>query len=159
MGAGVLAQKHGVGILLNKIWKRKIIQTNYVSERMITSTIKCDHRKIELTSVYFHHSGNADCNNKKHIQQTSTLSLGLRWTLTEIALENTNNGTIQQERFSKRAHLRVLAIKNLFDALVTPTLTYGAGTWATTKNTKKTSRTTQRRMLRLIRQTKKKIHE
>ena len=45
MGAGGFAQKHGVGILLNKIWKRNIIQTKYVSERMITTTVKCDQRR------------------------------------------------------------------------------------------------------------------
>ena len=79
MGAVGFAQKHGVGILLNKRWKRKIIQTKYVSERMITTTIKCAQRMIVLTRVYFSHSGYADmhiekmykhieihCNNKKH---------------------------------------------------------------------------------------------
>ena len=60
MGAGGFAQKHGVGILVNKRWRRKIIQTEYVIERMITTTIKCDQRNIELISVYFLHSGYAD---------------------------------------------------------------------------------------------------
>ena len=70
---------HGVGILLNKRWKRQIVATEYVSERMITTTIKCDQRKIELTSGYFLHSGHegmhienmfnntkTHCNNNKH---------------------------------------------------------------------------------------------
>ena len=47
---------------------------------MITTTIKRDHHKIDLTSVYFPHSGNADMHiekmyrnieshcNKKHIR-------------------------------------------------------------------------------------------
>ena len=79
MGAGGFSTKRGVGILLNKRWKRKIIKTEYVSERMITTTSKCDQRKIELTRVHFLHSAHADmhfekmhknietpCNNKKH---------------------------------------------------------------------------------------------
>ena len=81
MGAGGFAQKHGVGIPLNQRWKRKIIQTKYVSERMSITTLLCDQRKIELTSVYFPHSGYADmdiekmykniethCSIKKHIR-------------------------------------------------------------------------------------------
>ena len=59
MGAGGFTRKHGVGILLNERWKRKIIQTEYVSERMITTTLQCHQRKIEITSVYFLHSGHA----------------------------------------------------------------------------------------------------
>ena len=63
-------------MLLNKKWKRKIIQTKFVSERMITTKIKCDQYKIELNSVYSPTSGHIEkmCkniethwNNKKHI--------------------------------------------------------------------------------------------
>ena len=84
--AGGFAQKHGVGF--NKRWK-----TEYVSERMITTTIKCDQRKVVLTSVYCYHSGYADMhiekiyrnietnrNNKqtpRSSRATSTLSLDL----------------------------------------------------------------------------------
>ena len=42
---------------------------------------------------------------------------------------------------------------HLFDAVDAPTITYGAGTWATTKEHEKMFRTTQRRVLRLIIQT------
>ena len=52
-------------MLLNKAWKRKIIKTEYVSERITTTTIKWDQRKIELTSVYFTHSGYADMHMEK----------------------------------------------------------------------------------------------
>ena len=80
------------GILSNHRWKRKIIQTKYVSDRMITTAI-CDQRKIKLTTVHFSHSGYADTHNekmyKKHRDhdnnkntsesswETSTLSLDL----------------------------------------------------------------------------------
>ena len=53
MVPGGFTEKHGVGKLWFKKWKRKIIQTKDVSERMITTT-------IELTSVYFSRSGYAD---------------------------------------------------------------------------------------------------
>ena len=43
----------------------------------------------------------------------------------------------------------------LCDAVVTPTMKYGGGTKATTKESEKMLRTTQRRMLRLITQKKK----
>ena len=72
MGAGGFAQKHGVGILLNERWKRKIIKTGYVSERLITAAIKCHQRRIELTSVYFSHSGYADVHMEKMYRTTAT---------------------------------------------------------------------------------------
>ena len=56
---------HGVGILLKKRWTRKSIKTEYISERMITTTSKCHQRRIELTSVYFLHSGYADVHIEK----------------------------------------------------------------------------------------------
>ena len=65
MGAGGFNQKHGVGILLNERWKRKIIKTENVRERMITDTIKYQHRRIELASVYFCHSGSTDVHIEK----------------------------------------------------------------------------------------------
>ena len=78
-----------------------VASLNSMSERMI----KCDQSKIELTSVYFSHSGYADmhiekmfkkniephCNNKntsEALRETSTLCLGLGKTLNETALEN-----------------------------------------------------------------------
>ena len=33
MGAGGLDIKHGVGILLNRNWKRQILKTEYINER------------------------------------------------------------------------------------------------------------------------------
>ena len=39
MGSGKLANKHGVGIMLNKRWRQRIIDTEYINERAITTTI------------------------------------------------------------------------------------------------------------------------
>ena len=95
MGAGGFAQKKkGVGILLkNKKRKRKIIQTKFV----------CDQRKLELTSVYFPHSGyagmhiekvykniesNCNKNTSKSSRETSMLNLDLETTLENTHREN-----------------------------------------------------------------------
>ena len=59
MGAGKYDKKHGVGIMLNKKWRQKIIDTEYISERAITTTIVVYHQRINLMSVYFTHSGYA----------------------------------------------------------------------------------------------------
>ena len=60
MGAGRLDNKHGVGIMLNKKWRQRIIDTEYINERAITTTIVVNRQRIKLTSVYFRHSGYAD---------------------------------------------------------------------------------------------------
>ena len=39
MGAGKYDNKHGVGIMLNKRWRKRIIDTEYINERAITTTI------------------------------------------------------------------------------------------------------------------------
>ena len=57
----------------------------------------------------------------------------------------------RQEPTSQFYPLRHLL--HLFDAVVTPTVTYGAGTRTTTEEHEKVIRTTQRRTLRLIIQT------
>ena len=44
-----------------------------------------------------------------------------------------------------------LRLKKLFDAVITPTMLYGAGTWAMTKGREAQLRTVQRKMLRSIR--------
>ena len=56
MGAGKYDNKHGVGILLDKKWKQRIIDTGYINERAI--------QRIKLMSVYFTHSGHADHTSK-----------------------------------------------------------------------------------------------
>ena len=60
MGAGKYDNTHGVGILLNKKWKQRIIDTEYINERTISTTIVVNRQRIKLMSVYFLHSGYAD---------------------------------------------------------------------------------------------------
>ena len=51
--------------MLNKKWRHRIIDTEYINERTITATIVVNHQRIKLMSVYFSHSGYADQNVKK----------------------------------------------------------------------------------------------
>ena len=60
MGAGKYDNKHGVGIMLNKRWRKSTIDTEYINERAITTTILENRQHIKLMSVYFHHSKYAD---------------------------------------------------------------------------------------------------
>ena len=60
MGARKYDNKHGVGILLNNKWKQRVIDTEYINERAISTTILVNRQRIKLMSVYFRHSGNAD---------------------------------------------------------------------------------------------------
>ena len=60
MGAGKYDNKHGVGIMLNKRWRKSIIDTEYINERAITTTIMINRQHIKLMSVYFPHSKYAD---------------------------------------------------------------------------------------------------
>ena len=57
MGAGKYDNKHGFGIMLNKKWRHKIIDTEYINERAITATIAVNHQRIKLMSVYFTQCG------------------------------------------------------------------------------------------------------
>ena len=52
MGAGKHDNKHGVGIMLNKKWRHKNIDTEYINERAITATIVVNRQRIKLMSVY-----------------------------------------------------------------------------------------------------------
>ena len=60
MGAGKFENKHGVAILLNKKWRKKISWTEYINERAIATSIAVNKQRITLMSVYFPHSGFAD---------------------------------------------------------------------------------------------------
>ena len=53
MGSGKFDNKHGVGIMLNKRWRQRIIDTEYVNERAITTTILVNrqHIKFVLSSL------------------------------------------------------------------------------------------------------------
>ena len=50
-------ENHGVAILLNKKWRYRIVDTDHISERAISTTNK---QKIMQMSVCFYHSGYAD---------------------------------------------------------------------------------------------------
>ena len=69
-GAGKYDNKHGVGIVLNKKWRQKIIDTEYISERAITAAIVVNHQRIKLMSVYFSHY--ADQHVEKCIKRSSS---------------------------------------------------------------------------------------
>ena len=56
MGAGKYDNKHGVGIMLKKKWRQRIIDTEYINERAVTTTILVDRQHIKLMSVCFPHS-------------------------------------------------------------------------------------------------------
>ena len=60
MGAGKFKNKHGVGILLNKKWRKRINWTDYISERAISTSITVNKQHVLLMSVYVTHSGYAD---------------------------------------------------------------------------------------------------
>ena len=53
--------------MLNKRWRKRIIDTEYINEREITTTILVNRQHIKLMSVYFHHSKYAD----HHIEKMS----------------------------------------------------------------------------------------
>ena len=60
MGAGKYENKHGVGIMLNRRWRKRNIDTDYINERAIKTTILVNRQHIDLMSVYFPHSKYAD---------------------------------------------------------------------------------------------------
>ena len=60
MGAGKYDNKHGVGIMLSKKWRNRIIDTECINERAITAPIVVNHQRIKLMSVCFSHSGYVD---------------------------------------------------------------------------------------------------
>ena len=60
MGAGKYDNKDGVGIMLNKRCRKRIIDTEYINDRAITTTILVNRQHIKLMSVYFPHSKYAD---------------------------------------------------------------------------------------------------
>ena len=66
MGSGKFDNKHGLGMMLNKRWRQRIIDTEYINERAITTTVVVNRQHIGLMSVYFTHSRYAD----HHIDQT-----------------------------------------------------------------------------------------
>ena len=88
MGAGTEDNKHGVGIMLNKKWRQRIIDTEHTNERAITATIVVIRQRIKLMSVYFSHSGYAD----HHIEKSTKRSRSTRQIAkdTNLSLEETS---------------------------------------------------------------------
>ena len=118
MSAGKYDNKHGVGIMLNKRWRKRIIDTEYINERAITTTILVNRQHINLMSVYFPHSKYADHqiekmyktiekhmvhNNKtfQSLEETSMLSWDLEKVLNDYSALNTMFRKTPQ-RLSKR---------------------------------------------------------
>ena len=76
MGAGKYDNEHEVGLMPNKKWRQKIIDTGYINERAIVATIVVSHQRIKLMSVYFAHSGYADHHIEKCTRRSrSTLRI------------------------------------------------------------------------------------
>ena len=48
MGSGKSENKHGVGILVNKIWRRRITWTDYIRERAISTSITVNKPQVLL---------------------------------------------------------------------------------------------------------------
>ena len=65
MGSGKFKNKHGVGILVNKKWRRHINWTDYISERAIATSVTVSRQHVLWMSVYFLHSGLADLHVEK----------------------------------------------------------------------------------------------
>ena len=77
--------------MLNKKLKRKIIDTEHISERAITTTIVLNHQRIKLMSVYFPHSGYADYHVEKCTERsrsTRQIAKNTYRLLEETSLEN-----------------------------------------------------------------------
>ena len=68
MGAGRYDNEHGVGIMLNKKWRHKNTDTEYINERAITATIVVNRQRIKLMSVYFHPLGICGPSRRKNVQ-------------------------------------------------------------------------------------------
>ena len=60
------------GIMLNKRWRQRIIDIEYINERAITTKILETRHHIKLMSVYFHHSKYADHNIEKMYKTIET---------------------------------------------------------------------------------------
>ena len=90
MGAGRYDNKHGAGIMLNKKWSQRIIDTEYVNERAISASIEVNRQRIKLMSVYFHHSNYAHHIEKvyKTIEKTQQFAKDTYLLLEETSMQN-----------------------------------------------------------------------
>ena len=130
--AGKYDDKHGVGIMLNKRWRKRIIDTEYINERAITATIVVNRQRIKLMSVYFTHSKNADHHIEKmyktiekhmriikntfqSLEETSMLS----WDLVKERNVKVLAGTLSNESNKRGDWLNIWLMLNDYSALNT----------------------------------------
>ena len=78
MGTGKYDNKHGVGIMLNKKWRQRIMDAEYINERAISTTIVVNRQRIRLMSAYFTHSGYADHHIEKMYRTIEKLTENCR---------------------------------------------------------------------------------
>ena len=60
MGARKFENKHGVGILLNKMWRKKTQWTEYINERVIATLITINKQNNNVDECLLLHTGYAD---------------------------------------------------------------------------------------------------
>ena len=92
-------EKHGVAILLNKKWRYRIVDTDHISERAISTTNK--HKFMQM-SVCFSHSGYAD----HHVERLLTRSKGVLQIIggdfnTELDRRRASSGEVLDNRHSE----------------------------------------------------------
>ena len=58
--------------MLNKRWRKRIIDTEYIKERAITTTVLANRQHFKLMSVYFPHSKYADHHIEKMYKTIET---------------------------------------------------------------------------------------
>ena len=75
--------------MLNKKWRQRIIDTDYINERAITATIVVNRQRFKLMSVYFPHSENADHQHRKNVQNDQEAHDKLQ-KITYLLLEETS---------------------------------------------------------------------
>ena len=90
--------------MLNKKWRQRIVDTEYINERAITTTIVVNHQRIKLMCVYFTHSGYADHHDEKCTEQLRST----RQT-TEIAYRSLEGTSMLSWDQDKEQNVQVLA--------------------------------------------------
>ena len=75
-------RKHGVAVLLNKKWRKKINWTEYINERAIATPITVSKQRITLMSVYIptvhSHSGYADQHFEKVYNSIVKITISMK---------------------------------------------------------------------------------
>ena len=65
---------HGVGILVNKTWRKRINWTDCINERAIATSITVNKKRVLLMSVYFSHSEYADHHVKRACRSSEKIT-------------------------------------------------------------------------------------